>query len=251
LQRPALVTRRVVTLRRSPTSEGEIGTDAMKPFDNVLAFAGPHARPASLLVVNLCRFKLVNVFLGHSRADRLLRYVEGQLEEIGRTWRLGSEFVTVASGSATAVTAKARTFSWAARSAFTVTESWIYRFGDNRGQVVVPHRHFEVICTPRFGLAELEGDARTALVEAIRQCDESGQSGNTPYTDGFAPMPREGFSNEHRLAEHACPGCGHPGPTVIDEDLGYTKERCPECSLEYERYEQQAVLGQTTEGGYM
>lgn len=236
--------------------------------DEILEVAAAHTRPAVFAHVNLHCFKPYNVVLGHQRGDALLQQVQRQLEELGRTWRVaGDEFVALVADPLDAATARLRAFSWLSHTVIGATEAWRFRFADGRELPAVPWRSFEVVCTPRCGIAELlEGaEAGPALALAEQRCEElrvaaaarpTGATGSpterpAAAVPGFAPLASGPWSNQRQLAAPACPLCAAPRSEILEEDLGWARERCTRCETSYERSDVLIVLGEESSASYM
>src|SRR5713101_6500175 len=215
--------------------------------DEIIKTAATQPQPAVFLCVNLQNFKPFNVLLGHQRGDQFLERVQQRLGEIGRTWRTGGdEFVVLVGGTFAAVTEQVRAFSWLLHTTVGATEAWSFRFADGRKSQTVPWRSFQVVCTPRCGLAELRPgpDFSESMKLARHRCDDLRQSDTPALPQGFAPLARGPWTNENKLAAPACPACGHGQPTVIEDDLGWSRERCSRCDASYERINVLSVLGE-------
>jgi hypothetical protein len=218
--------------------------------DAIIQNAETQQRPALVVCVNLQNFKSFNTLLGYQKADRFLERVEHQLGEIGSTWRTGgNEFVTIGGGTPATVSVQVRAFSWLFHTTIGATEAWSFSFADGRRSSIVPWRSFEVVCTPRCGIAELGTDVSESLKLARGRCDDLRQATASP--DGFAPLTVAPWANQKDLAAPTCPDCGHPRPAILEEDLGWSREHCPRCDARYERSNVMSVLGEVFEAGYM
>jgi GGDEF domain-containing protein len=225
--------------------------------------AAAHPRPAVLAHVNLHCFKPYNVVLGYQRGDALLQQVQRQLEQLGRAWRVaGDEFVALIAGPLEPATGRLRAFSWLSHTVIGATEAWRFRFADGRELPAVPWRSFEVMCTPRCGIAALleGGSAEAALALAERRCEElriaaaarrDDAEPSSPADPGFAPLASGPWSNPRQLASPTCPLCAAPRSEIVDEDLGWASERCTRCLTSYERSDVLIVLGEESSAGYM
>ncbi|MBI3070840.1 MAG: diguanylate cyclase [Deltaproteobacteria bacterium] len=220
--------------------------------DEIIATASEHGRPAVFVCVNLQNFKPFNILLGHQRGDQFLERVQQRLTEIGRSWRTGGdEFVTLAGGKLTAVTEQVSAFTWLFHVTIGATEAWSFRFDDQRKAAIVPWRSFQVVCTPRCGFAELGSDVSGSLHLARRQCDDIRQTDPDALRPSFAPLATGPWTNEKKLATPICPACGDGQPIVIEDDLGWSRERCARCDASYERINVLSVFGEESEAGYM
>jgi hypothetical protein len=219
----------------------------------IIETAATQALPAVFVCVNLQNFKAFNVLFGHQRGDQFLERVQQRPGAIGRTWRTaGDELIMLVGGTLAAVTEQIRAFSWLSHTTVGATEAWSFRFADGRKSQALPWRCFQVVCTPRCGLAQLgPGPGLSESLELARhRCDELRQTG-TDAPQGFAPLARGPWTNEKMLAAPSCPACGHGQPTVLEEDLGWSRERCSRCKASYERINVLSVLGEESEAGYL
>jgi hypothetical protein len=114
----------------------------------------------------------------------------------------------------------------------------------------VPAAHYEVVCNPRCGLAEIGDDPAHALELARRRCHQAAVDPGLHQTQGFAPVLRPPWTRARKLASEGCPLCKHDAPVVLESDLGWTKERCPGCEVTYERVDKQFVLGKESDAAY-
>jgi hypothetical protein len=130
-----------------------------------------------------------------------------------------------------------------------VTEAWSFKFATGQKTMLVPWRAFQVVCTPRCGIVELGRDAAAAHELARRRCDDL-RMGLAMDPPGFAPLVKGPWTDERELAARGCPICHHGHPTIIDEDLGESREQCGRCGASYERNNVICVLGEESDGGY-
>jgi GGDEF domain-containing protein len=217
----------------------------------IIASATSHARPAAVVWIDLQNFKPLNVVLSFGPCDEFLVRLQRRLGEIGRTWRTGGdEFVTLVGGELPAVTEQIKAFSWLFHTTVDATEAWSFRFSDGRESQLVSWRTFQVVCTPRCGLVELGTDAAESLELAHRRCDAQRTGDPLTLYPGFAPIAKGPWTNQTMLATSSCPACGHASPIIIDEDLGWSQERCPRCDVAYERTNMLVVQGKEFEAGY-
>jgi hypothetical protein len=95
--------------------------------------------------------------------------------------------------------------------------------------------------------------ARSPPLKLARdRCDALRQADADALLQGFAPLARGAWTNENKLAVPAgCPACGHGQPTVLEEDLGWSRERCAGCDSSYDRTNVLFVLGEESEAGYL
>jgi GGDEF domain-containing protein len=222
--------------------------------DDIIKTAAMQAQPAVFVCVNLQNFKPFNIVLGSQKGDRFLERVQQRLGDIGRTWRTGGdEFIVLVDGTLAIVTERVRAFSWLLHATVGATEAWSLRFADGRKSQTVPWRSFQVICTPRCGLAELgHGPGISESLKLARhRCHDLRQAGADALLQDFAPLARGPWTNVNELAVPACPACGHGQLTVIEEDLGWSRERCSRCGASYERINVLSVLGEEFEAGYI
>ena len=222
--------------------------------DEILEAAAKQSGPAVFVCVNLQNFKPRNVLLGHDRGDRLLARAQERLGELGRTWRTGGdELIALVGGGYADVRERARAFSWLLHIVVGATEAWSFRMADGRSTQTVPWRSFQVVCTPRCGLAELGPgpDLAATLRLARRRCDELRRADAAALPEGFAPLVWGPWTNEKSLAAPTCPACGHNPPTVVSDDLGWSREHCARCGASYERVNMLWVLGEEAEAGYL
>jgi GGDEF domain-containing protein len=220
--------------------------------DEIIEAAATQARPAAFVCVNLQNFKPFNLLLGYQKGDQFLKRLQQRLGEIGRTWRTGSnEFVVLVGGAFATVSDQLRAFSWRFHAIIGGTEAWSFRFADGRTSPTVPWRNFLVVCTPRCGLAELGSNASESLEVARRRCEDLRNVEPALQPQGFAPLANGPWTNERNLAVAACPTCGQVQPAIIEEDLGWSQERCSRCDASYERINILSVLGEEFESGYL
>ena len=222
----------------------------------ILAAAAASEGPATLVFVDLDNFKAMNILLGHVWGDKHVLRVQERLGELGRTWRVeGDEFVALAPMPLARATDRARTLSWIMQVTVGATEAWSFKFRDGRPAPTVPYRSLVVACTPRCGLAEVGTDPAAALALAERRSVEIAYAlrppGVSELAPGFAPLgPRMGAAAT-TLAEPKCPACDAGKPTILNQDLGWSEEQCPQCGAHYDRNDLLFVLGEEQGGGYM
>lgn len=262
--------------------------DMLKMADNVLPFQDPDSTPDShgarmqlmdgawrdktivdraaatgeggfLVCVNLQNFKALNVLVGHDEGDRILERVQCYLgDNAVECWRTGGdEFVILLENGFQGATERMRSFSWLYQITVGATEGWRFEYGGESSKAVYPWRTMQAVMTPRCGLATVGEDPEEALGLARQRCHDHAaaayQAGWLALTAGtwagFAPLSR-GFSNEQRIAARACPQCGANNVDILDQDLGWNREKCKECELEYDRNDVLIVRGEQIEGGY-
>jgi GGDEF domain-containing protein len=210
---------------------------------------------AVFLAVNMNNMKAFNVVMGVAAGDKLLAGVEQGLRRLGPTWRTGGdEFVALVPGELAEARDRVRAFTWLYHARVSATDAWEIQFPDGRATQLVPWQHYEIVCNPRCGLAEIARDdgaeaerAERALELARRRCHQAAIDPGLHTAQGFAPIVRQPGSRAHKLAPGGCPVCKHDRPEVLNQDLGWSAERCPGCGLTYERFAKQYVLGEETE----
>jgi GGDEF domain-containing protein len=214
-----------------------------------------HRGPAVLVAVNMNGMKAFNAVLGHAAGDQVLRGVEAGLARIGVVWRTGGdEFVGLLPGDLAQARDRVRAFTWLYNVRVGATDAWEFRFKDGRPSLLVPVDHIEVVCNPRCGLAEIgqgpNGPAH-ALELARRRCAQAAVDPGLHTTLGFAPIVRHPWTRARKLAAAGCPLCKFDRPTVLDKDLGESRETCPGCGVDYQRVDKVFVLGREESAGYL
>lgn len=228
-------------------------------FREAILAAAEERRPCALAYVDLHNFKAFNVLVGHASGDAHLQRVLIALQAVGRTLRVaGDGFVVLAERAS--YLAELRAGSWQLRAVLGATEAWAFAFEDGRRVAPVPWRSFQVICTPRCGVVELEAASEVAdgaaveaaLGEAEARCEAMRAEGAAAAA-GFAPLGTRPWHDEQRLAEQACPSCGAGKEAIVleAEDLGWARERCTRCAATYERRDKLWVLGEEHDAAYM
>ena len=217
----------------------------------ILSTAAEARGAAVLVAVNLNNMKAFNAVLGHAAGDEVLRGVEHGLARLGPAWRTaGDEFVALVAGELAQARDRVRAFTWLYNVRIGCTDAWEFCFADGRDSLLVPSAHLEVVCSPRCGLAEVGSDPAHALELARRRCHQAAIDPGLHQTLGFAPVVRQPWARARKLASPGCPLCKHDRPVIVESDLGWSKERCPECEVVYERFNKQFVLGQESNAAY-
>ncbi len=203
--------------------------------------------------LNFRNFKVFNVFAGHAAGDAVVARLQSLLAELSlKSWITGGgEVVAVFAQPLGAARESCRRLSWLFYLRFGVTEAWRIEFADGASATerLLPFRAFDVVCVPRVGLAEIGSDADAAITRAFDHSEEHRRVSSTGDWVGFAPLPTGHWTNLITLAEPLCPRCGGK-PEIVDEDLGWSKERCPACAAEYQRHDRIFVDGREQSGGY-
>jgi len=192
----------------------------------VLVAASTSARPAGIAWINLQNFKPLNAVLGHERCDQHLARVQQTLGELGRAWRTGGdELAAIVVGDLATVAPLIEAWAAALTERVAATEGWTFRYPEGGPVRTVIWRSFDVVCTPRCGLARLApaGDPEEALAAARAQCER------------LRPSTYQPWHNERILAARGCPACDAADPAILEQDLDWSRERCAACGAHYER----------------
>ena len=226
----------------------------------IIESAAAAGATAVFACVNLHNFKALNVLVGPEKGDRILERVQTHLSGVSiECWRTGGDnFVALFEEGLETAVGRMRSFSWLYQVTVGATEAWRFEYGGAASRFVQPWRTMQAIMTPRCGLVGVGVRPDESLGQARQRCTDHAtaayEAGWTELTSGpwagFAPLAR-GFWNERRIAEPACPKCESSKFDVVDQDLGWSREKCRTCKLEYDRNDVLIVQGEQTAGGYM